>query len=75
MYITGGRESSPLISIVESNYYGREPGEVLLNISGPISVETLKAALEWFEEQTITIGGITKLREHLEAGDLPKCLV
>jgi hypothetical protein len=68
MYFPGSRDECPLVSIIDSNYPGRELGEVQVKINGPISFDTLKEVVQWVESKTVTIGVVTKLREHLEAG-------
>jgi hypothetical protein len=62
MYFPGSRDDCPLCLIVESNYPGRELGEVQVKINGPISFDTLKEVVQWVENETITDQGVTKLR-------------
>lgn len=47
---TGGREASVLAKIVPSNYYASIPGEVLLQIDGPVSPQTLTGILAWYRD-------------------------
>ena len=52
MNFSGGREETVSASIVESNYYEKEDGEVNLVINGQVSLETLKGITRWFERNT-----------------------
>jgi hypothetical protein len=47
----GGRENTPIASIVRSNYYNANRGEANIEITGQCSVETLRAILAWAESQ------------------------
>jgi hypothetical protein len=50
MGFSGGRESSPVVTLVPSNYHKPFPGEVLLSIDSPVSISTLEAILEWAKQ-------------------------
>lgn len=46
---TGGREVTPEVKLVPSNYHASLPGEKLVLISGPVSLGTLRDILETME--------------------------
>lgn len=46
---TGGREVTPEVKLVPSNYHARITGEKLVLISGPVSLGTLRDILETME--------------------------
>ena len=47
---TGGREASVRAKVVPSNYYAARKGEVLLQIDGPVSPQTLASILVWYRD-------------------------
>ena len=47
---TGGREASVQAKVVPSNYHASLPGEVLLQIEGPVSPQTLEGILAWYRD-------------------------
>lgn len=47
MLFSGGPEATPRVEVVESNYHARRPGDALLQITGPCSLETLQRILSW----------------------------
>ena len=53
--LTGGREQTPIISLVPSNYHDKEPGEMLIRIDGAVSINTLLEAIEWAKSNAVTL--------------------
>jgi len=56
--LTGGREDTPTIEIVPSNYHNKESGEVQLKIMQNgnevvLSEETLRHIAVWFSSNTL----------------------
>jgi hypothetical protein len=49
--ITGGREVSPTVELVDSNYYAGLPTEKLITISGPVSISTLEDIIKWAKRE------------------------
>jgi hypothetical protein len=47
MLFSGGPEVTPQVEVVPSNYYRAEPGDALLHIQRPVSLETLRRILAW----------------------------
>lgn len=62
IFITGGREESVMVKLVQSNYHAKEPNEMLLSFSGPVSLGTLKEVFGWLDERANLI---TKNKEEL----------
>jgi hypothetical protein len=44
--LAGGRENTPVVSLVPSNYHDKEPEELLIRIDGAVSINTLLEAIE-----------------------------
>jgi hypothetical protein len=53
--LTGGREITPHISLVPSNYHDKEPEELLIRIDGAVSINTLLEAIEWAKSNAVTL--------------------
>ena len=50
---TNGREETQSAELVPSNYHDKDQDELLISISGPVSLGTLKEIIEWVKENAI----------------------